>query len=483
MKFKPVFHLIAYLLIFTGIAILLSAAVGWAMGDSLADVRALLLGAAAGVISGILLALLMRGDVVLSRRDGFGVVAFGWLAVALVGMLPYLFSGVIRDLASALFETVSGFTTTGASVLTNLEEIPAGILFWRSMTQWLGGMGVLVLCVAILPFLGVGGMQIYQAEIPGPSKDRLTPRIATTAKLLWGLYLLITVAQVILLMLGGMSAFDATCHAFTTMSTGGFSTRTASVAAYDSAYIDWVIIIFMYLAGANFALHFKALRGEARVFLKDSEFRYYTILWFVGCLLISINFGWSRSGDSIIDMIRHGFFQGTSIMTTTGYATRDFNLWPLFARCILLWMMFCGGCGGSTAGGIKVVRVVVVFKHVVRELKRVMVPQTVAHVKLGKRPIEEGVVANILNYFVLFMLIFAVMTLLMTFYTPDLVTATSAVVACLGNIGPGLGAVGPTETYAFIEPTGKLLLTLCMLLGRLELFTVVLLFFPSFWRK
>ena len=482
MKFKGVFHLISYLLFFCGVAMGGSGLVGWVCGDAKADVLALLVGAGAGMLAGISIWAFTRGPTQLSRRDGFGVVTFGWLAVALVGMIPYLSTGVVDDPASAFFETISGFTTTGASLLSELETLPRGLLFWRAMTQWLGGMGVLVLCVAILPFLGVGGMQIYQAEMPGPGKDRLTPRIASTAKLLWGIYVLLTVVQVVLLVLARMSLYDAVCHAFTTMSTGGFSTRSASVAAYNSPYIDWIIIVFMFLAGANFSLHFRALRGDWKVFFQNPEFRFYLVAIVLGVFFTGVSLARARvsAGD---DIVRHSTFQILSILTTTGYATRDFNLWPLAVRFLLVLFMFSGGCGGSTAGGIKMVRVFVLCKHVLRDLRRAMMPQAVNRIKLGRTVLEESAIANIVSFFVLFMTLFAIMTLIMTRYTPDLVTATSSVVACLGNVGPGLGAVGPTEVYAFIPAPGKLVLSLAMLLGRLELYTVVLLLMPSFWRK
>jgi trk system potassium uptake protein TrkH len=483
MKFRSVFHLISYLLFFCGLAIGFSGLVGWWQGDSLSEVLGLFGGAGVGVVGGAVLGILTRGRIQLSRRDGFGVVTFGWLSVATLGMLPYLFGGIVDDPASAFFETMSGFTTTGASVLTNLESLPRGILFWRAMTQWLGGMGVLVLCVAILPFLGVGGMQIYQAEMPGPGKDRLTPRIASTAKLLWGIYVLLTLLQVGFLSLGHMSIYDAFCHAFTTMSTGGFSTMSASVAAFDSAYIDWVVIVFMFLAGANFSLHFRALRGEWQAFHQNPEFRFYFVAVILGSAFTSIGLWHHDASATGAETIRHSFFQVTSILTTTGYATRDFNAWPLAIRFLLFLCMFAGGCGGSTAGGVKIIRVFVLFKQVLRDLRRAMIPQSVARIKLGKTVLDEIAVGNIVSFFVLFITLFAGMTLIMTRYTPDFVTACSSVIACLGNVGPGLGAVGPVEVYAFIPAPGKVVLSLAMLLGRLELYTVVLLLFPAFWRK
>ncbi len=482
MKFKAVLHLVSYLMIAIGLSLWFCSGVSWHYGDPSDAIYALFLGGAVGVLLGGGVLMLTRGDIVLSRRDGFGVVTFGWLALTLIGSVPYIASGVIPNPVSAMFETVSGFTTTGSSVLSDLESLPRGILFWRALTQWFGGMGVLVLCVAILPFLGVGGMQVYRAEMPGPSKDRLTPRIATTAKLLWGLYALMSLAQALLLMVGGMDWFDACCHTFATMSTGGFSTRTASVAAYDNVFIDLVIVAFMFLAGASFSLHFRALRGAPGVFWRDPEFRVYTGVWLLSSLFLSGNV-WLHGIEPVGGALRHGFFQSTSVLTTTGFATRDFNLWPQASRLLLVLLMFCGGCGGSTAGGIKVVRFAVVFKHIARELGRVMHPQSVARIKLGREVLDESVVANILTFVMLFAAIFSGMSFLMTFYTPDLETALSSVVASLGNIGPGIAAVGPVETYAFIPDPGKLILIVCMLLGRLELYTVLLLFMPSFWRR
>jgi trk system potassium uptake protein TrkH len=482
MRPRPVLHLISYVLSFIAIGEGVSWLIAWHAGDPAPAQWSLAL--SGGIVLSIAFAMwaLTRGPIRLSRRDGFAIVTFGWIAAAIAGSFPYLLSGVISHPVSALFESMSGFTTTGASALSGLEFVPRGILFWRGMTQWLGGMGVLVLCIAILPFLGVGGMQIYRAEIPGPSKDRLTPRIASTAKLLWGLYVLLSVSQVALLMFGGMDWYDASCHTFATMSTGGFSTRTASIAAFDSAYIEIVIIVFMFLAGANFALHYRALQGKPRSFVRDPEFRFYTALWLGSCLLLSLNV-WGEVYEGAGATLRAGFFQGTSIMTTTGFVTQDFNVWPSASRLLLVLLMFIGGCGGSTGGGIKVVRFLVILKKIARELGRAMHPRTIIKIKLGRQSLEESTVSNISSFFVIFVAIFAVASLAMTFYTPDMVTAASSVAATLGNIGPGLGAVGATETYASIPSPGKLILIACMLLGRLELYTVLVLLHRGFWKK
>ena len=349
MNRRAVFQLVSYLTLVIGLAMLGCAGVSWFYQEPLALRLSLVSAGALAVAFALLLGWLTRGPVNLSRRDGFGVVTFGWLTVTVFGSLPYLFSGVISHPVSALFETMSGFTTTGASVLSDLESIPRSIHFWRALTNWFGGMGVLVLCVAILPFLGVGGMQIFRAEMPGPSKDRLTPRITTTAKLLWGVYLLLSVAEALLLrFVGGMGWFDAVCHTFTTMATGGFSTRSASIGAFDSAAVDWIVTFFMFLAGINFSLHYRALTGKPGYYLRDAEFRFYALLLLIVIGVVTVNIyvaGLAPLGDSI----RQAAFTTVSIVTTTGFATADFDQWPEAVRILLVGMMFFGGCAGTCA--------------------------------------------------------------------------------------------------------------------------------------
>jgi len=479
---RNVFHLVSIMLAVVGLAIGLCAGVSWIYDDPWKVRIGMLASSAVVTAAGVLMFLLTRGATDLSRRDGFGIVAFGWLAAGIFGALPFVLTGVITDPVSAIFETMSGFTTTGASVLSDLEALPRGVLFWRAMTHFFGGMGVLVLCVAILPFLGVGGMQIYRAEMPGPSKDRLTPRIATTAKLLWAVYAFLCLAEALLLRIGGMSWFDAFCHSFATMATGGFSTRTASVAAYGSVYIEVVIIVFMFLAGVNFALTFRALRGGPLCYLKDPEFRFYLGLWLGATLVIMFNI-YGSVYDSMGAAVRAAFFQSTSIMTTTGFCTEDFDLWPGLSKVVLVLLMFVGGCAGSTGGGMKNIRVFVMLKIVLREIRVFMQPQAVVKVKVGDDPVPEEVVSHIAGFFVLFVLVFAGGSLIMTAYTPDLQTAVTSVIATLGNIGPGLGGVGAVQNYSSIPAVGKALLTFFMLLGRLELYTVLIVLMPSYWRK
>lgn len=482
MNIRPVFHLISYTLIVLAVCLWGCAAISVHEDDPSSAVWGLAASAAITLAAGLIMMRRTRGPIDLTRRDGFGIVAFGWLAASLFGALPYLLSGAIHHPVDAIFETMSGFTTTGASVLTDLEQMPRGILFWRALTQWIGGMGVLVLCVAILPFLGVGGMQIYRAEMPGPSKERLTPRIARTAEYLWGLYLVLTLIQVLLLRAGGLSWFDACCHTFTTVSTGGFSTLTASVGGFDSVYVETVITVFMLLAGINFALHFRAATGRPLNYVRDPECRAFLGIWLVGCLILTVDIRGSVY-PTFAEAARAAMFQCASILTTTGFATADFNQWPNLSRVLLVALMFCGGCAGSTSGGIKVVRFMVMLKTIQRELRTYMQPHAIVHVKLGRKVVEPETVSNIAVFLIIFVSIFSGATVLMSLWTPDLISAATSVAATLGNIGPGLNAVGPAETFAAIPAPGKILLTACMLLGRLELFTVLVLFMPSFWKR
>ncbi len=483
MNKRAVFHLVSYMTLVIGIAIMGCAGISRLYHEPLEVQLSLIYSGLIAVVCAGVVGFLTRGDINLSRRDGFGIVTFGWISATLFGSLPYIFSGVIPHPVSAMFETMSGFTTTGASVLSDLENIPRGIHFWRALTHWFGGMGVLVLCVAILPFLGVGGMQIYRAEMPGPSKDRLTPRITTTAKLLWCVYALLTLVETLLLKFaGGMDWFDSFCHAFGTLATGGFSTRSASVGAYDSAVIDGIITFFMFAAGINFSLHYYALTGKPGRYFKDPEFRFYFLFLAVATLFLTLN-TWLDGWGAFARCFRDSIFTATSILTTTGFCTADFDQWPDASRLLLVVMMFVGGCAGSTGGGMKVVRVFIMLKKMVRELKLFMRPSAVIQMKLGGKPVEQEIISHISAFFAIFMLIFALGSFVMTFFTPNLETAATSVIATLGNIGPGLNAVGATQNYAAISPTGQGILTAFMLLGRLELYTVLILFLPGFWKR
>jgi trk system potassium uptake protein TrkH len=417
----------------------------------------------------------------LTIREGFGVVTFAWILFAAFGALPFLLTGAIESPIQAYFESMSGFTTTGSTVITDLDVVGESVLLWRSLTQWLGGMGIIVLSLAILPILGVGGMQLFEAEVPGPTTDRLRPRIQDTAKLLWGVYFLITAAEVAALMLGGVNFYEAVCHAFTTMATGGFSTRNGSVGELGGSYVHVVVTFFMFLAGVNFSLHFQALRGRVGGYFRSEEFRFYLGLLAASVLLVFL-FNCRVYQDPLANL-RDSAFQVVSLMTTTGYGTADYEIWPVLAQYCLVGLMFGGGCAGSTGGGMKNVRVLLLVKHSFLQLSRLIHPRRIRLLKIDEKAVSGEVIQSILGFFALYIGIFVFASLGMAALGLDLVTAGASVIACLSNIGPGLGEVGPTDNFAYLPQAGHVLLSLCMLVGRLEVFTVLVLVFPSFWRK
>lgn len=418
----------------------------------------------------------------ISKNDGFIIVSLVWVIFSFFGSLPYLISGSIPNLTDAFFETMSGFTTTGSSILNDIESLPHGILFWRSMTQWLGGMGIIVLSLAILPVFGIGGMQLFAAEVPGPVPDKLNPKIQQTAKNLWAIYVLFTIVETVLLRIGGMTLFDAINHSFTTMATGGYSTKQASIAHWDSAYIQYVITFFMFIAGTNFTLSYSALTGKFDKVYKNEEFKYYvlfiitfTAIIFSG-LLLSTRLGFEQA-------FRDTLFQVVSIITTTGFATVDFLTWTPFLIILLFALFFFGGSAGSTGGGIKIMRIVLLLKNSYYELRRLLHPNAVIPVRFNKRSVSEHIITNVLAFFMIYLIIFFISTIIFTLIEPDMDSAMGAVATSLGNIGPGLGKFGPSENFYAVHPVGKWFLAFLMLLGRLELFTVLVLFSPAFWKK
>ncbi|MFC1572016.1 TrkH family potassium uptake protein [Candidatus Eisenbacteria bacterium] len=458
-------------------------------------------------------------------REGFAIVTLGWVTLALLGSIPFIAwflrqSGSSHPMAwlgaftNAYFEVMSGFTTTGATILPDIEILPRGLLFWRSLTHWLGGMGIITLALAIFPAMGVAGYQMFRGEVPGPSADRLRPRLAETATILWGVYALLSAAETLLLWLGGMNLFDSLCHTFGTMATGGFSTKNASIGAYNSAYIDWVITIFMLLAGINFLIHYRIIfRRDWSAVVTNRELHFYLGTFVAATLFIAVllyagglpeadfssaNFqneprtaleqvehvaAQESKIDSIGGALRYSTFQVAAILTTTGYGTADFDVWPRAIGFLLVVLMFWGGCAGSTGGGMKMIRILVVLKAAWRELKKVVRPHLISPLKIGRRAVPEDKVANILGFFLLFIGLFVVCSLVMTLFVPDMTTAVTSVAATIGNIGPGLSGIGSTQTYAWIPLPGKWVLILCMLLGRLEIFTVLAVLRPSFWKR
>jgi trk system potassium uptake protein TrkH len=465
---------------FLAVAMLLPIPFSLYYGET--DYQALIISAVVTFICGLLTYRLTYfwGD--LRAKEGFTAVTLGWIVFSVFGSLPFMISGSIPSFTDAFFETMSGFTTTGGTILTDVEALPHGILLWRSLTHWIGGMGIIVLSLAILPFLGVGGMQLFKAEVPGPVADKLTPRVTETAKILWGVYVLITMAETMLLMFGGMSLFEALCHAFGTMATGGYSTRNASIGAYQSVYIDYVITFFMFVAGVNFSLHYRFLSGDFGAYWRNKEFRYFSAITFGAMVIIGIDIYINQYGN-LADTVRYSSFQVLSIATTTGYGTADYEKWSFSSQFVLFVLMFIGGCAGSTSGGIKIMRIYLLFKFVLSEITRLIHPHAVVPVRLNNTVVPRDVVMNVLGFFVLFISIYVVSVFIMAVIGLDMATSFGAVAACLGNIGPGLGDVGPTDNYAFVPPIGKWVLSMLMLMGRLEVFTVVVLFSPTYWRK
>ncbi len=428
------------------------------------------------------------------RKEGYIIVTFGWIIMSLSGMLPYLFSGSIPSVTNALFETVSGYTTTGASILQDIESLPQGILFWRSLTHWIGGMGIIVLAIAILPLLGIGGMQLFAAEAPGPSTDKLHPRITDTAKRLWLIYFGYTMAETLLLKLAGMNFFDAINHSMATLSTGGFSTKNLSLAYWnDQPLIEYIVILFMFLAGSNFVLSYFAFKGKVQKVLKDEEFRYYTA-FIVGFTIIAATVVYLKANVPISDYhpmvygslesaFRHAMFQVVSVITTTGFVTADFTNWTPFLTIFFFGLMFLGGSAGSTAGGIKVMRHVLIIKNGLMEFKRSLHTNAIIPVRYNNKTVKEQIVYNIIGFFALYMLLFIIGALVLGALGLDFVTAIGGSASSLGNVGPAFGALNPLSNFNGIPDLAKWWCSFLMLAGRLELFTVLILLTPYFWKR
>jgi trk system potassium uptake protein TrkH len=462
------------------------APLGWALHDDphSQEVKAFIFTIALGVIaSGIILAFfrLKKSDYAkLNAKDGLAIVGLSWIVLSAFGALPLFLTHVVSSYTDAFFEIVSGFTTTGATVVTDIPQLPRGILFWRSLTHWLGGMGIIVLYLALLPVFSQNAFQLFKGESPGITVERVEPRMKETAKRLWGVYFFVSFAEVVLLIVCGMSLFDALCHTFGTMATGGFSTQNASIGAYGPA-VQWVIIFFMFVAGANFMLHYNALRGKPTEYLKNEEFRTYLIIVLLGitgfALVLHVG-AWPGSP------IRDAAFQVVSIITTTGYTTADFDMWPALLRFILIIFMFMGGCGGSTGGGMKVVRLLISVKMALRSVVQAVYSNAIIPIRFNGGICSNRILEGVASYFILFILLFFLGTIVLTATEGcDLVTAFAASIASLSNIGPGLGQVGAAKNYAWISPPGKWMLIFLMLAGRLELYSILILFSFETWKK
>ena len=419
----------------------------------------------------------------MTKRDGYLIVTLGWTLMAFSGSLPYILSGTIPDISSAVFETISGYSTTGASVISNIEGTNKDILLWRSLTQWIGGMGIIVLTVAILPILGIGGMQLFVAEAPGISPDKLQPRIKETARRLWVIYVLLTAIETVMLMFGGFDFYDAINHSFTTMATGGFSTYNSSAINF-SPYIQYVLILFMFLAGTNFTLTYFGLHGKIRKVWENEEFRFYSIMTVIVTLTLTAVVyysGWSNY--DLEKSFRDVLFQTVSIITTTGYISADYTLWPPLVVMVIFILMFIGASAGSTAGGVKIVRHIILVKNGFLSFKRQLHPKAIIPVRLNGNSVNENIVSNVLAFIMIYLMTYAAGVIILTALNVDFITSLGAVATSLGNIGPGIGSVGPVDNFAHLSSSVKWVLSFFMLIGRLELFTVLMLFTPYFWRK
>jgi len=477
-----IFGNIGRILLIIGLAMLTCLAWSIAYHEDVSS--SIALSASITIITGLTLKYVYPHQENIRFKEGFLLVSLGWVVASAFGALPFLLSGYLPSFADAFFETVSGFTTTGASVVKDVEVWPRGLLFWRSLTQWLGGMGIIALFVAVIAGMGAGANQLFKAEVPGPISDKISPRIRETARKLWIIYVIISLACVLILWVLGMDIFDALCHTFATMATGGFSTKNASIGFYASPLIQWTITLFMFIAGASFTLHFLAFKKRSPLaYLRDPEFKLYTGVILLACFLVTLSINWQGIGTGWEEKIRLASFQVLSIVTTTGFATADFDKWPALAIGLLFSMMFVGGCAGSTGGSIKPGRYLIISLGTVNELKKMVHPKAVLPLRFGKRLLKESVLINVLQFFFLYMLFLALGTLFLSALSIDVWSSLTAAATCLGNIGPGFSKVGPTQNFAFIPDSGKYILSILMLVGRLEIYPILVLFLPDFWKE
>ncbi|MBZ9626570.1 TrkH family potassium uptake protein [Psychroflexus sp. CAK57W] len=482
------------LLLFNGGFMLIPSMYSWVIGESVAlDIA---VSALISISVGLSAMFLTRNhDKDITQKEGYLIVSLGWLFMVLSGMLPYVISGEIIGVENSFFETMSGFTTTGATILNDIESLPEGILLWRSFTHWIGGMGIIVLAVAILPFLGIGGMQLFSAESPGPSADKVKPKIADTAKRLWLIYLGYTVSEAILLKVAGMNWFDSINHSLSTIASGGFSTKNASLAYWnDSPVIQYIIILFMFLAGTNFVVSYFAFKGKINNVLNNEEFKWYFFFIAIFTFITSLSvYFLSDPGIASIDYpmvlgevesaFRHGLFQVLSIITTTGFVTADYTLWTPLITMLFFGLFFLGGSAGSTSGGVKVVRHLIMIKNGFQEFRRILHPNAILPVRYKGASVDQKIVYNILGFFILYSLSFILGAVVFAGTGLDFESAIGASAGSLGNVGPSFGDFGPVENYASLTVFGKFWSSFLMLIGRLELFTVLILFTPYFWKN
>ena len=495
LNYKIIFYFFGLLLLFNGGFMLLATFLSFFYNDG-ATLHLFLAGISVLVFGAIVMVCTKNHTKEMNKREGYLVVAFGWIVMTLSGTLPYIFTGAIPEFTNAIFETISGYTTTGSTILNDVESLPEGLLFWRSLTHWIGGMGIIVLAIAILPLLGIGGMQLFAAEAPGPSADKLHPRITDTAKRLWLIYFGYTAAETLFLSVAGMSFFDALNHSMSTLSTGGFSTKNASVAHWnDTPLIQYIIIVFMVLAGTNFILSYFAFKGNVIKVVKDEEFKLYFKFILIFTLLIGgvIWYNAFLTGISAFNhplvwgigegSFRHALFQVVAIITTTGFVSADFTIWSPLLLVFFFGLMFLGGSAGSTSGGVKIVRHLVLIKNGFLEFKRTLHPSAILPVRYNNKSVSGDIVFNVLGFFILYMLSFIVGSLGFALLGLDFESAIGVAASSLGNVGPALGEFGPSHNFFEMPTAGKWWAAFLMLIGRLELFTVLILFTPFFWRN
>ena len=484
-NFKAIAFILGILLIIGGASMLVG--VPFSIYHKSGDLFALLASAALTSFTGVIIYIVTKdSNRTIGKREAYLIVGLSYIVMSLFGSLPYLLSDSIPNFTNAFFEAVSGFTTTGASILDDIEAVPYGILTWRSMTQWMGGMGIILLTIAILPYFGIGGIELFVAEVPGPTQDKLHPRINETARRLWFIYVALTAILVGLLYIEGMSFFDAFNHALTTLSTGGFSTRQASIRHFESPLIQYTIILFMFLAGVNFTLHYFAIKGRFKDIFRNEEFKLYSLFILLMTLMITISIV-VNIFTPLEETFRGVLFSVVSIVTTTGYTTTDYTDWLHFTTLIFFFLLFSGGSAGSTAGGIKAVRHLMMVKNGIMEFKRMLHPRAIVPVRYNGKVVKESLIYNILAFFVIYMIIFLISSFLMaalgTYGSMDLLTAMSSVATSLGNVGPGIGDIGPANNFNQFSIFGKWYLGFLMVVGRLELFTILIIFTPYFWTK
>ncbi len=504
MNFIAITNVLSFVALICGFAFMSASAVAFLMGDPASIVFFFLIYSLVTIICTTLILANTRGKYNLATREGFLIVVFGWGLIILLGAIPFVWITGFSWI-DAIFETASGFTTTGASIIdtnlilrdgTNLKDgllgLPKGLIYWRSMTHWLGGMGVIVLYIAIMPYLGIGGEKLYHAEVSSAASNQLAPRITDTAKMLWGIYIIFSIIETSLLMIGGMSLFDAWCHTCGTLATGGFSSRPESISAFNSVFIESVIMVFMFLGSSNFILHHQMMKKGISVYFKDEEFRSNLIFIVISGLLLTFVIHGGQIVDAagrlvdsnIFNSARYAFFQTISMKSCTGFCTADFNIWPELSRFLLLLLMIVGGCGGSTTGAIKHVRLILLVKYGIMQIKRVLFPHSLCNVTLNGVRIETETLHKVLAFFFVYMSTCAIGIFLLCFQNEnDLLTSISAIVSCIGGVGPGISKVGAVCTYSWMSPFSKTVLSIFMLLGRLEIFTVMVIFLPTFWRK